>query len=168
MSRDFIGVEELLERHYQQVALFESWAESNNWAMFHIEHYDWWAFPIDKDSGFGAKYKVGSEEIKLLKENQFFTQSLSNAIALYLLSSGWDSKELEYLPDAGKNKKYKNHPIRLWKVWRSARIFDLLCLEKEVLLFANKLKQQNYNFEYGGKDLWPSLNTRSRELGINT
>lgn len=157
MSDTFIGLSELLEKHYQQLKEFKEWAAKGEWSEFHRSHYDWWAYPIDEESGFGNKYKLGPEEISTLKEDTAFINSLREAVNLYLLSSGWDVVSSSYRPDLVTKQRYNDHPIRLWKVWRSSFIFELSDLEVEVLKFARELKSLGYTFVYAKKDRWPEL-----------
>jgi hypothetical protein len=37
---------------------FKQWQTEKNFGQFHWSHYDWWAFPIDRKSSYGDKYKL--------------------------------------------------------------------------------------------------------------
>ena len=48
MDSGFIGLEALKEQHAEQVAAFERWAAMGDWYAFHENHYDWWAYPVNR------------------------------------------------------------------------------------------------------------------------
>ena len=153
---DFIGVDKLLLAHYEQVLIFEKWAENGLWDQFHVNHYDWWAFPIDKTSGFKGKYQVDNVSLNQMLDDTDFISSLTRAIELSLLAWGWDARASEPLSSPPDGAYWCGKPIRLWKAWRSAYIFNLVEKEKEILIFAKYLKSNKHNFYYKS-DLYPEL-----------
>jgi hypothetical protein len=36
---------------------------------FHYNHYDWWAFPVNRKSSYGIKYKVFEEHVPILTKD---------------------------------------------------------------------------------------------------
>ena len=162
---DFIGVDKLLVAHYEQVCLFEKWASSSTWVEFHSNHYDWWAFPIDKSSGFKGKYQVDAESVSIMLNNKEFNISLAKAIDLSLLAWGWDVLSSGPLNKAPKGAYWCDKPIRLWKAWRSTYIFNLIEKEKEILIFAKYLKSNNCDFYYKS-DLYPDLLERIKYYNL--
>ena len=40
---------------------------AGDWRRFHISHYDWWTFPIDRPSQHGLRYTVYADDVARLK-----------------------------------------------------------------------------------------------------
>ena len=95
---DFVGVEELKRLHREQIELFEDWARSGQWELFHLNHFDWWAFPINEESSHGLRFTVYEEEISQLKEDPLFMENYRKGLALIAASWGWDIYRTEELP----------------------------------------------------------------------
>jgi hypothetical protein len=123
---DFIGKEELLARHRQQVEDFERWARAGDWRRFHSSHYDWWAFPIAQPSqSWGQAYAVPWDVVLELREDAAFLASLGRAIELLTTAWGWDLAGERPLPDPKPDQAWAHWPIRLKKATVSARLFGL-------------------------------------------
>jgi hypothetical protein len=60
---EFVDIPEPIERQAARVVRFEQWVADGNCQAFHDNHYDWWAFPIDKPSSYAFAYTVYSDEI---------------------------------------------------------------------------------------------------------
>ena len=63
---EFVGIQELKECQRRQLLLFEQWRSEGAWDKFHKNHYDWWTFPINIRSRFGAKYMIDEESVEIL------------------------------------------------------------------------------------------------------
>jgi hypothetical protein len=123
---EFIGKEQLIERHRRQVEDFERWAREGDWRHFHHSHYDWWAFPIAQPSrSYGHAFAVPWELVQELREDRDFLGSLTRAIELLLAAWGWDPAKAEPLPSPTQDQAWAHWPIRLKKATVSARLFGL-------------------------------------------
>jgi hypothetical protein len=71
---------------------FRRWADEGSWEEFHVNHYDWWAFPIQKPSAHGFAYSLTDEALEELREDSDFLQNLAESAKLLLLSWGWDAE----------------------------------------------------------------------------
>jgi len=69
---EFVGIQVLVEKHASQIELFEIWASNSDWDSFHQNHYDWWAFPLDKPSSFGFKYTLEANDVIALQADAEF------------------------------------------------------------------------------------------------
>ena len=56
----FVGTAHLIRQTTLQTSLFKGWITQSKWRNFWDsgEHFDWWAFPIDADSGHGDRFNV--------------------------------------------------------------------------------------------------------------
>ncbi|MEY4275547.1 MAG: hypothetical protein RIS26_10 [Actinomycetota bacterium] len=150
---EFIGVSELKAQQAHQVQRFRAWAEASDWNSFHINHYDWWTFPITAPSSFGYKYSVTPEAISELKEDSKFLESLDEAAALLLLSWGWSVEANAEVPKPDPNQEWANWPIRLSKCYRSLILFERTQVATSAERFAKLLHSRGVSFEYNGRDL---------------
>lgn len=53
-----------------QNAEFKQWCLQKDFEQFHYSHYDWWAFPINRKSSYGDKYKLFPEDKKILEKDE--------------------------------------------------------------------------------------------------
>lgn len=150
---EFVGLANLVTKNGEQVKRFIQWAEQKDWRAFHINHYDWWLFPIDQPSRLGFAYTVYENEIQNLKLNPQFIENLKLGTKLLLLSWGWNLEKEERIANPDPNQTWQNWPIRLYKC---AQCLALFGLEKELhsvkKLGKLLLKEQN-DFSFRGKDL---------------
>jgi hypothetical protein len=128
LSRDgdrsqFIGIPALLVKHSAQVNLFQAWAKTGQWEQFHINHYDWWAFPINRPSSHGFKYTLGEPEIDQLKANPDFMAKHRLGAQLMLLSWGWEWQTHQPVPNPDPGQAWAHWPIRLEKCTLSMELF---------------------------------------------
>jgi len=151
---EFIGLSTLKQEQAEQLKVFERWANQRAWEQFHRNHYDWWAFPIDKPSSFGFKYTLNKWDIQELQKDQEFLDSLSYTATLLLLSWGWDAAESKHVNNPDPEQGWANHPIRLYKCNRSLKLFSLKDLVASTLAYAHWLKANGESFEYNGRDLY--------------
>ena len=141
MHDDFIGTDDLLDKHRQQVSEFERWAAQGDWRRFHSSHYDWWAFPIAQPSrSWGHAYAVPWEAVQQLRDDPEFLASLERALTLLAASWGWDLQAEHPLPEPTTDQAWAHWPIRLKKATVSARLFDLVQPCRSLLALAQRLE----------------------------
>ena len=135
----FIGIPALLVKHSAQVNLFQAWAKTGQWEQFHINHYDWWTFPIDRRSSHDYKYTVGEPEIAHLTTNTDFMAKHRLGAQLLLLSWGWEWQTHQLVPDPDPNQAWAHRPIRLEKCTLSMELFGHRALVESCHLFLKHL-----------------------------
>ncbi|WP_243347296.1 hypothetical protein [Parabacteroides sp. FAFU027] len=150
---EFVGIPKLKRKHHQQIVEFEHWARAEDWQKFHISHYDWWAFPIDKPSRLGFAYTVFEDEINELKQDPVFMQELVLGAELLLRSWGWDLKRSSHIDHPLPDQDWQNWPIRLHKCASSLLLFGFQPEFESVRKFARGLIHEGVSFAYSGKDL---------------
>ena len=156
---EFVGCEKLTEYHENQIASFRMWASTGDWNSFHHNHYDWWAFPITARSSYGHMYSVTMESVTRLKEDKKFMDELAEGAQLLLTSWGWDFKTNKPVINPSSGQSWANWPIRLYKCWKSMRLFGCEAEEKACYEYAQWLRKQGHSFEYRGRDLFEKFVT---------
>jgi hypothetical protein len=124
----YIGDEKLIEEQANQTQKFLRWKQNDDWKNFHIEHYDWWTFPIDKGSGpYGFMYDVSGEPLERLKQNQSYLASIRDAASAYMESLGWNMRTGWWIPNPRPDQKPNGNinQQRLFKIGRSLQIHEL-------------------------------------------
>lgn len=150
---EFLGVEQLKLEQRNQLELFQKWADESSWSSFHDNHYDWWAFPIEKPSGKGFRYSV-SEQVRLeLTADTVFIKQLRECSRLLHLSWGWDIVAQKLVDNPGEGQSWANWPVRLYKCNRSLKLFGLTDLVNSTQSYARYLIAQGISLDYSGKDL---------------
>ncbi len=149
----FIGVDALKRRHAEQVAAFEAWAAAGDWQRFHWEHYDWWAFPVDRRSSFGMEYVVYEYEAAELKRDDGFVGRYVRGVELVAASWGWDVQGCCHLPDLADGQGWHDWPVRLYKAAQSSRLFGFDDLFASLQTYALELMGQGRDMTYNGRDL---------------
>ena len=157
---EFIGISALIEKHATQVAQFEQWAAEGNWQLFHDNHYDWWAFPIDKPSNYAFAYAVFDQEIAQMKQDDFFMNRQRMGAELLLRSWGWHSDTRQLLETPGPGQQWANWPIRLSKCARSMWLFGQNQQYESCVEYAEYLQGQGASFGYNGRDLFKEIVSR--------
>ena len=150
---EFIGCEKLIQYHQDQLVNFRLWASTGDWNSFHHNHYDWWTFPIIAKSSYGHMYSVSAESVALLKEDREFLEKLAEGAQLLLQSWGWNYETNQPIEDLSSGQSWANWPIRLYKCWKSMRLFGCEEEEKACYEYAQWLKSSGQNFDYRGEDL---------------
>ena len=151
---DFIGVDTLIQENANQLLEFRRFAENRDWHSFHSSHYDWWAFPISSPSSYGYRFSVSKESVDVLKQSPEFLSNLSECAELLMLSWGWDSTDNKPLAHVDSGQAWADWPIRLYKAWRSMKIFGLEKQEASLSSYAHYLRENHVSFEYRGRDLF--------------
>ena len=143
----------LRARHAAQVADFESWAAAGDWAHFHREHYDWWAFPIDRPSSQGTRWVVDEDQaLELRRDPAFWTQYV-RGLKLVAASFGWDLGAAAPLAHPQPGQSWHGWPVRLHKMARSARLFGAEREFASLRDLALHLYPDGRPMAYGGHDL---------------
>ncbi|MBI5346875.1 MAG: TIGR02452 family protein [Chlamydiae bacterium] len=95
------------------------------------EHFDWWMFPIDRQSKtYDNLYQLSESEINILMKNDEFMDSYRQGIKLVATAWGWDVEKGKTL----KPGQWSGYDIRLFKMALSLYLF------KEHRLLKNLLK----------------------------
>jgi hypothetical protein len=153
VAGDFVGTVELKRLQNETLNNFEGWCSRGDWASFHLNHCDWWAFPINKPSSFGDKYKLNNAVIRDLKSDMEFLSKLERSAELLLLSWGWDLKLGGLVPNPGHYQSWADWPIRLAKCRASLKLFERTQQVEGIDLFVRYLVSEGKSFEYRGRDL---------------
>jgi len=123
------GDESVIKDQKAQVAKFKEYANNSNWKKFHSEHYDWWTFPIDRGSiAYGERYNLAKTNIKKLRKNKEFTDSVAEAARLYTSALAWDLDKEEWIdnPDFANGQSPSSvYGTRIWKMARSLQVLGL-------------------------------------------
>ena len=151
---EFVGIQELKECQRRQLLLFEQWRSEMAWDKFHKNHYDWWTFPINIRSRFGAKYMIDEESVEILKRDEMFINNLKRSASLLLQSWGWNLYELKLIDNPDENQSWQNWAVRLYKCALSLKIFECERELRSVVGYAcfllsngHNLVHNKYNFE---------------------
>ena len=113
------------DKQAEQLKQFEAWAAKNDWQTFHASHYDWWMFPITRDSqGQGNTYTLDAESTRLLKNDPEFMQNFRRGVELVARSWGWEVKNSQLTDHPTADQKWANWPVRLGKMADSMKLFD--------------------------------------------
>ena len=154
---EFVGIPALIKRHADQVVQFELWVTGSNWHAFHGNHYDWWAFPINKPSSHGFAYSVFGEEIAQMKEDESSMKRHRMGADLLLLSWGWHSEFGQPIANPESGQAWANWPIRLAKCAHSMWLFGQLKQFESCVAYAQYLQGSGTSFGYTGRDLFDEI-----------
>lgn len=145
--------EALLARHGAQVTAFEAWAAAGEWRRFHQEHYDWWAFPIDRPSSQGTRWVVNASEAAELRRDPVFWTQYRRGLKLVAASFGWDLAAAAPIAAPQPGQAWHDWPVRLHKMARSARLFGADREFASLRTLALRLYPGGQGMRYGGHDL---------------
>ena len=132
--------EKVKEIKYQlkgQLAKFEEWASRSDWKRFHRrnEHYDWWAFPVEKSSlGYGEKYAISRQDVAQLKKDPEFMRQYRRGVILTVRAWGWD---LEKGAFDSNGQQWSGPVVRLGKISDSLHLLGEKNLHKNLKFFYN-------------------------------
>lgn len=154
---DFVGLENLVAKHNEQIKAFVSWAESQRWDMFHSGHYDWWAFPIDRPSSLGFSYTLDEQSTALLRHDEAFLARHKLGCTLVLLSWGYSVETGEFVSDPAEHQAWARWPIRLEKCARSMALLNQRPHFEHCARLARMLQNRGESFEYLGRDLFSDI-----------
>ena len=160
-NKYFIGLSKLKLKHKSQLDKFEQWNKKGEYKKFGpCNHFDWWAFPINSDSGKGYMYTVFQDEVNELLNDVEFVKNYKRGVELMVRSYGYDIINKLYLNE--KNMGYRNYDIRLRKIGQSLLVFQQVDYFKSLNEFVthletnegfkfNKKTMKRYSFE----SIWP-------------
>jgi len=136
----FVGVTPLLSKTCRQTQLFEDWVETGSWHRFGPnEHFDWWAFPIARDSnGQGDRYNVEPALNVLGNDRRFLEAVLANA-TLLSLGWGWDLVRGEKIAD-----RAHQYGIRISKCGESLGLWRMPQAHAAFLEFTRRLFEAGF------------------------
>ena len=118
---EWAGIEKMIELQQQELERFRRWAAIASWRTFHVSKYDWWAFPINRQSQHGYEYTVFEEEIAQLKTTPDYLDNLRELARLQMLAYGWDLDGCCSIAERGPNQRFEGDTrvARLEKCARS-------------------------------------------------
>jgi hypothetical protein len=143
----------LKARHATQIDEFEAWAAAGDWRVFHREHYDWWAFPIDRPSSQGPRWVVSPDEAAELRGDPAFWTRYERGLKLVAASFGWDLGRASRITAPQPGQGWHDWPVRLHKMARSARLFGADRAFESLRALALELYPGGQGMSYGGHDL---------------
>jgi len=153
---DLIKDEQRIERMKH-----EALVASGSWNKIHSDHYDWWAYPIDRGSAsYGETFNVAGEPTERLKKDPEFLASLAREIEIQALALGWslyDQDWVESLDWENGQDWRRAYPTRFWKATRSAQIFGLE--EEFESLLVLKQSLEDAGIAFGREDYWRNPGT---------
>jgi len=159
---DSYGGDDLIKNEQRIVRIdHEGLVAAGRWEDIHGDHYDWWAYPIDRGSGqYGEAFNVAGEPLRRLREDPEFLASLAREIEIQALALGWslyDKDWVEKLDWENGQDWRRAYPTRLWKATRSAQIFGLQREFESMLALHDSLAAGGVRFNH--EDYWESPGT---------
>ena len=148
----FVGYEVLKSSRGKQLESFEEWANNERWMSFHINHYDWWMFPIDEPSRYGYSWTVYDGDVAELMTDNSYLRGYLRGVELLSLSWGWDLYKKAKIPSPQQDQSWHCWPIRLYKASKSLKIFGFDNLFESIRAYAIELIDHGESFEYNGRD----------------
>jgi hypothetical protein len=149
----FVGYEVLKSRQGGQLDSFEAWAFNNQWRSFHVNHYDWWMFPIDEPSRYGYAWTVYEGDVAELVKDEAYIRNYLRGAELLALSWGWDLNKRNYIVGPHGDQSWQGWPIRLYKASKSLKLFGFNHLFESLRAYANDLMDNGESMEHNGRDL---------------
>jgi hypothetical protein len=149
----FVGYEVLKSRQREQLDSFEAWAINNRWGSFHVNHFDWWMFPIDEPSRFGYAWTVYEGDVAELMNDEAYIRNYLRGVELLSLSWGWGLYNRNYVAGPQGDQSWQGWPIRLYKASKSLKLFGFDHLFESLRTYANDLMDNGESMEYNGRNL---------------
>lgn len=152
----FVGLPLLKLKQRKTISDFRLWSKTG-WEQFHLNHYDWWMFPIDEPSTtwrFG--FTVYEEDARELREDVLYLDQYREGMILLALSWGWDLEKAKRIPRPSDQQCWRNWPIRLYKATKSAQLFGEESSFHSLREYGRLLLDEGVKFMYSGdpeKDL---------------
>ena len=118
----FIGTAQLTRQTSLQTTLFKDWIVQAKWRTFwgSGEHFDWWAFPIDANSGHGDRFNVAPAIGELRQNSDFLGAVLENA-QLLAIGLGYDLATSQIIDPA----RADHYGVRLYKCGRALHLWGM-------------------------------------------
>ncbi len=128
--------EHVKEAHKPQLQSFEKWAKANQWGKVHRAHYDWWMFPVERESsGYGDEYAVNTADVQALKADQEFMKNYRRGVVLVVQAWGWDLEQGKAIHPPAKGQRWTGYGVRLAKMSDSLRLFGETDLHQKLQKF---------------------------------
>lgn len=155
------GDQTIIEHAVSEARFQKDLASKGQWKEIHYDHYDWWAYPIDRGSAqHGDFYNVAGEPIKRLRNNMDFIKALTDTILVQTRALGYNLYEKTWMQDPEWEKGQDwglAYPTRIWKMTRSAQIFGL-GEEFESLINMQKVLQES-GIRFNHRKYWENPGT---------
>lgn len=153
----FLGLQNLLNKHFMQSQLFDEWEKNNDWMSFHRNHFDWWMFPIPRGShSYGDGYNITGEPLQELLKNKEYISSLKKSVRQYLKAMAWDVEKNDWIENAdimhGQNPVQNINAPRLYKIAQSTYAHQLMDEHMSIRKMANDLLDNGINI--GNEEYW--------------
>ena len=118
----FIGTTQLIRQTTLQTSLFKDWITQSKWRNFwgSGEHFDWWAFPIDANSGHGDRFNVAPALGELRQNSEFLGAVLENA-QLLAIGLGCNLATGQIIDPA----RADHYGVRLYKCGRAIHLWGM-------------------------------------------
>ncbi len=156
-SRDLTGVAKVVkDKQKDHLGKLQNLARQGAWEHLreHTSHrdsgFDWWMFPIDRDSqGQGSRYTLTPESIAALKRDPEFMKNYRSGVILVTASWGWDLEKNAPCNPLNSSQLWTGYEVRLGKMLHSLTLFG----EKDLhgRLVAWFLSKQPNGFQ---RDTW--------------
>lgn len=122
--RQTARVKDIKQQHSGQIAKFTEWANADSWHRFDMSHYDWWAFPITRNSHkYGNRFALSKSEIESLKQDPAFMEGYRQGVNLVARSWGWDINQSTSIFHKYGAQRWTGHNVRLGKMGDSLQLF---------------------------------------------
>jgi len=151
---EWAGIDEMVRLQRETFDRFLRWTTESAWHKFHRAHYDWWAFPINRQSQHGYEYSVFEEEIAQLKTTPDYLDNLRELARLQMLAYGWDLDGCCSIAERGSNQRFEggSRVARLEKCARSLQLFGLCDAFQSVQAFANLLIRKGVDMQWRNRN----------------
>ncbi|OGD56865.1 hypothetical protein A3K78_01245 [Candidatus Bathyarchaeota archaeon RBG_13_52_12] len=149
----FVGYEVIKSSQREQLDSFEVWAFNDKWSSFHVNHYDWWMFPIDEPSRFSYAWTVYEGDVAELVKDEVYIRNYLRGAELLSLSWGWDLYRGSYIGGPHRDQGWQGWSIRLYKASKSLKLFGFSHLFESLRAYANDLMDNGERMEYNVRDL---------------
>lgn len=136
----FVGVDRLIRQTTLQSTLFKDWIVASKWGNFGPdEHFDWWAFPLDRDSNsHGDVFNVTPALDELSNNTVFLSAVLENA-QLLAFAWGWDLSTGSLI----SNRAHR-YGIRISKCGESLGLWQMPAAHEAFLTFTEHLHSNGF------------------------
>ncbi len=155
----FVGIKMLKDQTAGQNAKFRAWLDAGLLQNFGPdEHFDWWAFPIDRPSRrYGEKYDISVVLDELRSDAQFLGDVLGNARML-MAAWGWDLDSARSVDET----LYPRYGVRLWKCGLSLHVLGMPRAFLSVQSFAVSHREERTS------DTWAKLElSEANPVGVD-
>ena len=128
------------EKQQNHLAKLKGLALRGQWEHLreHTRHpdsgFDWWMFPIDKDSNtHGPRYKVSAAEVALLRQDPLFMRNYREGVCLVAKAWGWNLETGAKVTN--EKQRWVGYQVRLGKMLDSLRLFGQDDLRRLLIQF---------------------------------